>query len=95
MRISSSAGRPDLLSTVVAFISVLLAWGEAWLQLAFEQVTKPPEEPLTIDQGQIRPLTDYLPGIGWGGAVLGKRLDMGHRPPHAVKLGPAAGAQPR
>ena len=95
MRISSSAGRPDLLSTVVAFISVLLAWGEAWLQLAFEQVTKPPEESLTIDLRQIHPQTDNQSGIGRGGAVLSEGLDMGHHLPHAVKLGPAAGAQPR
>ena len=87
--------RPDLLCILVEFIAVLLAWCEALFQLAFEQVTKPPEEPLTIDQGQIRPLTDYLPGIGWGGAVLGKGPDMGHRLPHAVRLELPVCAQPR
>ena len=95
MRISSSAGRPDLLSTVVAFISVLLAWGEAWLQLAFEQVTQQPEESLTIGLRQIHPQPDDQSGIGRGGAVLSEGLDMGHHLPHAVKQGPAAGAQPR
>jgi len=43
--------RPDLLSTVVAFIADLLAWGEAWFQLAFEEVTQQPEEKLPIDLG--------------------------------------------
>src|SRR5258708_3504402 len=61
--------RPDLLGTLVAFIVVLLAWCAAPFQLAFEQVTQQPEEPLTIGLGQILPPTDYLPGIGWGGAV--------------------------
>ena len=40
-------------------------------------------------------LTDDLPGIGWGGAVLGKRLDMRHRLPHALRLGLPVCAQPR
>ena len=52
-------------------------------------------ELLTIGRGQSLPPIDSLAGIGWGGAVLGERLDMGYRPPHAVKLGLAAGAQPR
>ena len=95
MRMSSSAGRPDLLSAVVAFISVLLAWCEAWLQLAFEQLTQQPEEKLPIGLRQIRPRTDDQSGIGWGGAVLSEGLDMGHHLPPAVKQGPAAGAQPR
>jgi len=65
------------------------------LQLAFEQVTQQPEKPLTIGLGQILPATDYLPGIGRGGAVLGEGLDIAHHLPRAVKLGSAAGAQPR
>jgi hypothetical protein len=87
--------RLDLLSTVVAFIAVLLAWGEALLQLTLEEMTQKPEESLTIDLGQIRPPADGPPGIGRGGTVLSERLDIGHHLPHAVKLGPAAGAQPR
>src|SRR2546429_7354680 len=85
----------DLVSTVVEFIAVLLAWCEALLQLTFEQVTQQPEKPLTIGLGQILPATDYLPGIGWGGAVLGEGLDMGHRLPRAVRLGLLVCAQPR
>ncbi|WP_236601805.1 hypothetical protein [Ktedonobacter sp. SOSP1-52] len=54
-----------------------------------------PEESLTTGLRQIRPQVDYLPGIGRGGAVLGKRLDMGHHLPHAVRLGPPVSAQPR
>jgi hypothetical protein len=92
---SSSVVRPDLLGTRIEFIVVLLAWCAVAFQLAFEQVTQQPEELLTIGRGQSLPPTDSLTGIGWGGAVLGERLDMGYRPPHAVKLGLAAGAQPR
>src|SRR5437763_12710890 len=92
---SSSALSEDLVSTAVEFISVLLAWCQALLQLTFEQVAQEPEEKLPIGLRQILPLTDGWSGIGWGGAVLGERLDMGHRLLHAVKLGPAAGAQPR
>jgi hypothetical protein len=58
-------------------------------------VTEPPEEELPIGLGQVLPATAYLPGIGRGGAVLSEGLDMRHHLPHAVKLGPAAGAQPR
>jgi hypothetical protein len=92
---SSSTVREDLVSTAVEFIFVLLAWCESLLQLTFEQAAQQPEEPLSSSLGQIRPLADGLPGIGRGGTVLGERLDMGHRLPQAVKLGPAAGAQPR
>ena len=63
--------------------------------LAFEQVTQQPEESLTIGLRQIHPQPDDQSGIGRGGAVLSEGLDMGHHLPHAVKLGPAAGAQPR
>jgi len=73
----------------------LLAWGEALLQLTFEQVAQQPQEPLTIGLGQILPATDYLPGIEWGEAVLGEGLDMGHRLPRAVRLGLLVYAQPR
>jgi len=57
-------------------------------------VAQQPEKLLTIGLGQIRPL-----GNGWfvnrrGGTVLSEGLDIGHRLPSAVKLGPAAGAQP-
>jgi hypothetical protein len=43
--------KPDLLRIVVAFIAVLLAWGETLLQLALEEVTQQPEKSLTIDLG--------------------------------------------
>ncbi|GHO71560.1 hypothetical protein KSC_104520 [Ktedonobacter sp. SOSP1-52] len=66
MRRSSSAVRPDLFSTVVELIVVPLAWYEAWLQLAFEEVAQQPEESLTTGLRQIRPQVDYLPGIGRG-----------------------------
>ncbi len=95
VRMSSNAVRPDLLSTVVAFIAVLLAWCEAWLQLTFEEMTQQPEKPLPIGLGQIRPRTEDRSGIGRGGAALSEGLDMGHHLPRAVKLGPTAGAQPR
>ena len=85
----------DLLCTLVEFIAVLLSWCAAPFELAFEQVTQQPEELLTIGLGQILPQADCLPGIGRGGTVLGERLDMGHRPPHAVRLGPPVCAQPR
>jgi hypothetical protein len=50
-RRSSSAAREDLLCTLVEFIAVLLAWCAAPFQLAFEQVTQQPQEPLTIGWG--------------------------------------------
>ncbi|MHB8600223.1 MAG: hypothetical protein ACYDER_25860 [Ktedonobacteraceae bacterium] len=83
----------DLLRTAIEFIAILLVWYPAPLQLAFEQVVKPPEEPLTIGLGHVLPLTDCLPDIGRGGAVLGEGLDMGHRLPHALRLGPSICAQ--
>jgi len=80
---------------LVEFIIVLLARYTARFQLAFEQVTQQPEEPLTIGLGQILPRTDSLPGKGRGGAVLGEGLNMGHRLPHTVRLELSVCAQPR
>lgn len=56
-------------------------------------MTQEPEKLLSMELGKIAPYTERLLEIG-GGTTLGALWNIGHHRPLAVKLGPAAGAQP-
>ena len=65
------------------------------LDLAFEEMAQQPEQVLTMDRGKYCPHVECLLENGRGGTWLGVRWDIAHHLPFALKLGPAAGAQPR